>query len=49
MPLIPGDMAPDWRLLAAIDDTVAEVTLESLLEGHTSLTITTYPLDFSGG
>ena len=49
MPLTAGDRAPDWKLLAAVDGKVVEVTLDSLLEGHTGLVLTTYPLDFTGG
>jgi hypothetical protein len=49
MPLKPGDPAPDWKLLAVVDGKTVEVTRASLLEGHSSLVVTTYPLDFSGG
>lgn len=49
MGLAQGDTAPDFTLLAAIDDRVAEASLSSLLEGHHGLVIHTYPLDFTGG
>ena len=49
MLLKPGDPAPPWKLLGVLDGKIAEITLADLLEGHTCLTLTTYPLDFSGG
>ncbi|HEX6510482.1 MAG TPA: hypothetical protein VF221_22870 [Chloroflexota bacterium] len=44
-----GDRAPDFLLLAAHGDEVAETTLEKLLEGRRGLVLTTYTLDFTGG
>lgn len=49
MPLVPGDLAPEWRLLAAVDDTVTELALDSVLSRCSYLVLTTYPLDFTGG
>jgi peroxiredoxin len=49
MPLSSGDTAPDFTLAGVVADKISEVTLESLLAGRTSLTLMTYPLDFTGG
>ena len=49
MPLKPGDAAPDWKLLGVVEGKIGEVTLASLLAGHNSLVLMTYPLDFTGG
>ena len=44
-----GDRAPDFALLAASGDDVAETSLHQLLEGHRGLVLTSYALDFTGG
>jgi len=49
MPLKPGDTAPEWTMLAALDHGVGELSLAPLLAPHTALVLTTYPLDFTGG
>lgn len=49
MALRVGDRAPDWTLAAAVNNSVGEVSLGSLLEGRRGLVLTSYPLDFTGG
>lgn len=44
-----GDRAPDFLLLAAHRGDIADITLESLLEGKRGVVLTTYVLDFTGG
>jgi peroxiredoxin len=47
--LQPGDTAPEFLVLAAMDGEVSETSLESLLEGKRGVVLTTYVLDFTGG
>ena len=47
--LRPGDIAPDFLVLAAVDGEISETSLESLLEGKRGVVLTTYVLDFTGG
>jgi peroxiredoxin len=44
-----GDRAPDFVLVAARGEDVAETSLQDLLERHQGLVLTTYSLDFTGG
>lgn len=44
-----GDRAPDFRLLAAHGDDIAETSLHQLLEARRGLILTSYALDFTGG
>jgi peroxiredoxin len=44
-----GDAAPEWTLLAAHEEKVAESSLAKLLEGRRALVLVTYALDFTGG
>lgn len=49
MSLNVGDPAPQFAVLSAIDGKVEEVTRDSLLDHHSGLVLTSYPLDFTGG
>lgn len=44
-----GDGAPDFRVMAACDGEIVEVTRDSLLEDRRGLVLTSYVLDFTGG